>query len=202
MLEVFADIWCPFAYVGLSVVRAERDRLAPESPIVVRAWPLELVNGAPMDVAKTAHHVHDLRSQLGVTLFDGFDAATFPTTTLPALALVAACERTGNGEAASLRVREALFGEGRDIASERELADLAAEFDVSVIDTDRAQVLADYADGQRRGVKGSPHFFCGARDEFCPSLAMHRDNDGSLHVAPDPARLYAFLTECLGAAAT
>ena len=53
----------------------------------MRAWPLELVNGAPMDVDKTARNVPCLREQLGLALFNGFDPDNFPTTTLPALAL-------------------------------------------------------------------------------------------------------------------
>ncbi len=196
MIEVFADIWCPFAWVGLQIVRERRDERAPGTPIVVRAWPLELVNRSPMNVDKTVHHVHDLRTQLHVELFEGFDPQHFPTTTLPGLALVAAATREGRNEAASFRVREALWEQGRDIGDSAVAASLATELGVTVTDTDRQTVLDDYAEGQRRGVKGSPHFFCGGRDEFCPTLSLSRDDEGQLHVERDPARLEAFLESC------
>lgn len=196
MIEVFADIWCPFAYVGLLIVRDRRDQRAPGTEIRVRAWPLELVNGHPMDVGKTTKNVRELRKQLGVPLFEGFDRHTFPTTTLPALALVAAAARVGEDEAASYRVRSALWEEGRDIGDEDVVAALATEFGVTITDADRQTVLDDWHEGEQRGVKGSPHFFCGGRDEFCPSLALQRDDNGQLHVAPDPHRLEEFLESC------
>ena len=58
------------------------------------------------------------------------------------------------------------------------------------------ETVEDWHEGQARGVVGSPHFFCGDRDVFCPSLALERDREGHLHVAPDPVRLEAFLEEC------
>jgi predicted DsbA family dithiol-disulfide isomerase len=155
-----------------------------------------LVNGEPMDVAKTAQHVKDLQEQLGLALFRGFDPDHFPTTTLPALALVAAAQRDGRGEEASFRVREALWEQGLDIGDDAVIAKLAAELGVEITDADRQAVLDDYAEGQRRGVQGSPHFFCGNRDEFCPSISVERDDTGELSVKPDPLRLEAFLEGC------
>jgi predicted DsbA family dithiol-disulfide isomerase len=191
VIEAFADVWCPFAYVGLQLTRTERDLHAPATPIRIRAWPLELVNGAPMDVAKTAGNVADLRAQLGLTTFAGFDAAHFPTTTLPALALIAAAYATGDGpgERAAFRVREALFERGADISDPAVLDAIARELGVSVVDADRQTVLDDWSEGAGRGVQGSPHFFCGGRDVFCPSLSLSRDDHGQLHVVPDPAKL-------------
>jgi predicted DsbA family dithiol-disulfide isomerase len=196
MIEVFADIWCPFAHVGLQMTRRQRDARAPGAAIRVRAWPLELVNGEPQDAQKAAEHIHDLCTQLGVDLFNGFSVETFPRTTLPALALVAAAERAGRGEAASYRVRHALWEEGRDIGQPEVVAQLAVELDVVVNDADTQTVRDDWHDGQRRGVQGSPHFFCGDREAFCPSLVIEHDSDGDLHVRPDPSRLAAFLDAC------
>ena len=60
-IEVFADIWCPFAHVSLRCVTEARDAAGrSDVAIHVRAWPLELVNGAPMDPAKAAHHAHEI----------------------------------------------------------------------------------------------------------------------------------------------
>lgn len=169
---------------------------SPSTRIRVRAWPLELVNNAPMDVVKTTHHIKDLKEQLGLVLFRGFDPGNFPTTTLPGLAFVAAAARVDQDEAASYRVREALWEEGRDIGDETVVADLAASLGVAVTDADHQAVLDDWHEGQALGVQGSPHFFCGDRNEFCPSLSMDRDDDGQLHVKPDPYRLEAFLEGC------
>ena len=36
-------------------------------------------------------------------------------------------------------------------------------------------VEADYAEGRRRGVRGSPHFFLDGDDVFCPSLEIAHD---------------------------
>ena len=57
-IEVFADVWCPFAHIGLRTVVAElHARKRDDVDLVVRAWPLELVNGVPMDPAKTAKEI-------------------------------------------------------------------------------------------------------------------------------------------------
>ena len=196
MLEVFADVWCPFAYVGLHMVKARRDARGLAERLVVRAWPLELINGSPMDVQKTAGHIRDLREQLGVDLFSGFNPETFPASTLPALALVAAATRVDRGEQAAFAVRASLFEDGRDIASNAFIADLERTLGVEVGPQDHKSVLDDWRDGATRGVKGSPHFFCGDQDVFCPSLSLKRDSDGHLQVLPDRDRLEAFLEAC------
>jgi predicted DsbA family dithiol-disulfide isomerase len=200
-IEAFADIWCPFAHVGLRIVVARRDQLGRDaSALRVRAWPLELVNGSPLDPAQTAHHVAELRSQCAPDLFSGFDPAEFPVTSLPALALAAAAYRRGDhvGEAVSLALRNALFEEGRDISEPpvlREIAD-AHGLEAATVG-DEAAVRADWLAGQARGVQGSPHFFCGETNVFCPSLDISRDDVGHLRIHPDPAALNAFLTDCL-----
>ena len=55
VIEVYADVWCPFAYVGLLCVVERRAQLEREDVFLnIRAWPLELVNGAPLDPEATA----------------------------------------------------------------------------------------------------------------------------------------------------
>ena len=168
----------------------------------VRAWPLELVNGVPLDPAITAEHVDSLRSQLGLDLFAGFDPQRFPRTSLPALALAAAAYRRDDrlGEAVSLALRDALFEQGRDISRPEVLAGVAAAhgLEPSGPDDDEA-VRADWREGQSRGVSGSPHFYCGGLDSFCPSLDISRDADGHLRLRPDTAALEAFLAGCFAA---
>jgi hypothetical protein len=55
-IEVFADIWCPFTHVGLRAIDEQRwIRARGDVGIVVRSWPLELINGAPMDPVAVLH---------------------------------------------------------------------------------------------------------------------------------------------------
>src|SRR6187431_2480118 len=93
-IEVFADIWCPFTHVGLRAIDDERRRLGrSDIGLIVRAWPLELVNGVPMPADKAVRNVTVLRGQVAPDMFADFDGEHFPTSTLPALALVARAYR-------------------------------------------------------------------------------------------------------------
>ncbi len=200
-IEIFADIWCPFAHVGIRAVLARRRELDPDpSPLRIRAWPLELVNGARLDPGVTTDHVVELREQCAPELFRGFNPACFPTTSIPALALAAAAYRVSphRGEAVSLALRDALFEEGRDIANAAVLGEIASSHKSPVVSAvDHEKVLSDWRTGQARDVKGSPHFFCGELGAFCPSLDISKSDDGQVTVHRDPAALDAFLTACL-----
>ena len=199
-IEVFADLWCPFTHVGLRAAAALRQELGRGDVVLrVRPWPLELVNGAPMDPAKAAHNADELRRQVAPGLFAHVDIAHFPTSTLAGLALVEAAYRRGPraGERASFVLRDALFEQGRDLSDPAVLAVLAAELDVAeVSDEDRGAVLGSWEEGRRRGVLGSPHFFCGGFDSFCPSLSITREG-AAMAVERSQAALREFLAACL-----
>jgi hypothetical protein len=199
-LEVFADVWCPFAHVGLRLARQRRDDLGvTDEPMWVRAWPLELVNGRPQDPSTVAHHVADLRAQIDSGLFSAFDPATFPTSTLPALSLAAQAyrEHPSIGEAASFALRDALFEEGRDPSQPDVLTDVADRVGMrNPPSGDDRLVLEEWQEGRRRGVEGSPHFFCGGMDSFCPSLDIARDEIGHARLRLNRARLDRFLDAC------
>ena len=201
VIEVFADIWCPFAHVGLRAIDAQRARAGrSDVAIRVRAWPLELVNGAPLDPVETKEHADDLRRQVAPGLFTHLDVGRFPTSTLEALALANRAYRTGPqvGERVSFALRDALFEEGRDISNPSTLEDLTHAFGVDMPDeSDRAAVVADWDEGRRRGVLGSPHFFCGDDGVFCPSLDITKDPVKGLSVVRDVSRLTAFVEQCL-----
>ncbi len=64
-------------------------------------------------------------------------------------------------------------------------------------ESDRAGVLADWHEGGRRGVLGSPHFFCGDTDVFCPSLDITKDPMEGVSIVRDASRLTEFLAHCL-----
>ena len=199
-LEVYADIWCPFAHVGLRAAKLVRDRCpAGPLPMVIHAWPLELVNGVAMDPTKTAEHVRELREQAAPELFAGFDHANFPSTSLPALALAALAYKVDapTGEAVSLALRDALFELGQDIADQRILEELGGRFGVALgREIDLGGVHEDWRSGQVRGVKGSPHFFSANADAFCPALDIERDAQGHLSLRRAATQLETFLEGC------
>jgi predicted DsbA family dithiol-disulfide isomerase len=165
----------------------------------VRAWPLEIVNGTPLEAAVIAEEVEELRREVAPELFAAFTEASFPSTSLPALALAASAYRRSDaiGEEVSLALRDLCFERGVDIAEPRVLADLAADFDLSPTERDADRVLEDHAEGVRRGVTGSPHFFTPSGGFFCPSLDVSRDADGRLRVVADQDAFDAFMADAL-----
>jgi predicted DsbA family dithiol-disulfide isomerase len=199
-IEVFADVTCPFTHVGLHrLVEARAAAGRDDVVLLVRSWPLEIVNGHPLDPDFIDEEVVDIRAQVAPDLFTGFRRDAFPASSLPALALTDAAYRVGPapGEQVALRLRELLFEEGIDIADPSVLARVAADAGVPTPFDDHAAVLADHAEGVERGVIGSPHFFLPAGDGFfCPSLDVSRDEAGQLHVAIDTDALHAFLSRC------
>lgn len=200
-IEVFADIWCPFTHVGLRALDEHRIRTGrTDVAIWVRAWPLELVNGAPLDPEVTKEHADDLREQVAPNLFRHLELDRFPHSTLDALGLAHRAYRTGLevGEQVSFALRNALFEEGRDISERATLEHLAREYGIVMPDeSDHAAVVADWHAGVQRGVLGSPHFFCRDTDVFCPSLDITKDPDRGVSIKRDASRLTEFLERCL-----
>jgi 2-hydroxychromene-2-carboxylate isomerase len=198
-IEVFADVLCPFTHVGLRRLVAERDRVGRNDRIVrVRAWPLELVNRAPLAADFVAEEVAALRESVAPDLFAGFNPDHFPSTSLPALGLTAAgyFHNARTGEQLSLALRTALFEEGRDIADPTEFAAIAALFGVALPGRDAIRAIRDdWEAGIGRGVQGSPYFFVGHHDYFCPTLNIQRVN-GHLHVAADHEAFERFMHDC------
>lgn len=195
-VEVFADICCPFTHVGLRLVTNQLARLDTVIECRVRAWPLEWVNGEPMTGEAVAEKVAVLRDELGSMYFEGFDADEFPTTTVPAMSLASvAYERDmETGLAVSLEVRDALFERGLDVSKPDVLEAIAQVHGLEAwVAGAMAGVEADYEAGKARGVTGSPHFFAGDREFFCPTLDLARDDEGALHAAIDIEGLNSFV---------
>jgi predicted DsbA family dithiol-disulfide isomerase len=197
VVEVFADVACPFTHVGLRRISAyRRERGTMEPMLRLRAWPLELVNGESLQGPALAPKIAALRAEVAPDLFVGFDGPRFPRTTLPALATEAAAYRQGVevGEAFSLAVRTALFERGLDVSAPDVLRALRHEHGVPPPDdADESAVRADFDEGTRRGVAGSPHFFTARGDFFCPSLAIERQ-DGRLEVSFDAEGFQEFIS--------
>ncbi len=199
MIDVYADVWCPFTHVGLRRLAEKRAELGAHVILRVHAWPLEIVNGKPMDAAFIGEEVDDLRAQAAPDLFAGFDVDHFPSTTLPALALAEAAYRKdpATGEAFSFALRDALFEQGRDVGDADVLAELAAAHGVGAADdADADAVRASLDEGRARGVIGSPHFFTPTGGFFCPALDIERV-DGHLQIRPDLGAFEAFVEACL-----
>jgi predicted DsbA family dithiol-disulfide isomerase len=182
-LEVFADITCPFTHVGLKQVTDHVAAMSDPIDVVVRAWPLEWVNGAPLDVDAVMVKAAALHDQLGVDDFAGLTADAWPATTIPALNLAAQAYAVdaATGLAVSIELRTALFEEGRNVGDLDVLRRIAGRHGLQPPQIEPLQAVEDdYAAGQRRGVRGSPHFFVGDDDFFCPALDLGRDADGHL----------------------
>jgi predicted DsbA family dithiol-disulfide isomerase len=185
-IDVFADIMCPFTHVGLRRLREARAESSRKSSIRVRAWPLELINGEPIAAELAAREIAALRATVAPELFVGFDPETFARTSIPAFGLAASAYMINDtiGEQVSLAIRDALFEQGRDVGDPRVLVEIGEPFGLGPFPPSLAlaAVHADWNRGRARGVKGSPHFFIGDRDWFCPSLRIRHDADDALVV--------------------
>lgn len=199
-VEVFADVCCPFTYVGLRRFVEVREQLGRHDVVLnVRSWPLEVVNGEPLDPQFVAEEVDEIRRAVAPELFHGFAPEHFPSTSLPALTLAAAAYRRSpaTGETVSLELRELLFEQGVDISTATALDEVAQRHGLRIEEADRETVHADLAEGRDRGVIGSPHFFTPAGGFFCPALEVARDDRGRLRVVADQEGFDAFIRSCL-----
>ena len=192
-VEVFADILCPFTHVGLhTLIDRRSERGLAEPRLRIRAWPLELINGQPLDAHHIGAEITAVRASVRPDLFDGFSVDTFPNTSMVAFALTAAADRTGDpvlAEQVGMALRDAVFEEGLDIGLPDVVEPIAERFGLDPLDADAtdAAVRADWAEGRARGVIGSPHFFTGDdKSWFCPGLAISRDDAGNFIVAWKP----------------
>jgi predicted DsbA family dithiol-disulfide isomerase len=194
-VEVYADITCPFTHVGLKQVVRHLGETEHPVDVIVRAWPLEWVNGSPLAVDAVMVKAAALTEQLGVDDFSGLRADRWPSSTIPGLNLVASAydRDPAIGLAVSLELRAALFEHGIDIGDPDVLAFVAANHDLPAPTAEAsAAVRHDYDVGQARGVQGSPHFFIGDDAFFCPALDLGHDTDGHLTARFDSAMLSEF----------
>jgi predicted DsbA family dithiol-disulfide isomerase len=189
-VEVFADVLCPFTHAGLHTLIDRRTALGHDEPrLRIRAWPLELVNGAPLDPHHIGAEIAALRASVRPDLFAGFSVDTFPATSMTAFAVTAAAARTGDAvmvEEVGMALRDALFEQGLDIGQPEIVAPIADSFGLKPLDAQEtsAAVRADWDEGKARGVIGSPHFFTSeGESRFCPVLDISRDDVGNFVIA-------------------
>lgn len=55
VIEIFGDIYCPFTHAGLRMLDARRRDEGRDFRRWIRSWPLELVNGEPLDPPTDRH---------------------------------------------------------------------------------------------------------------------------------------------------
>jgi predicted DsbA family dithiol-disulfide isomerase len=189
-VEVFADVLCPFTHVGLrTMVDRRSQRGLTEPRLRIRAWPLELINGKPLDPHHIDAEIAALRASVRPDLFAGFSVDAFPKTSMAAFALTAAADRAGDPvlvEEVGLALRNAVFEEGLDIGRPEVVEPIADRFGLEALDAEAtsAAVHADWAEGRARGVIGSPHFLTDDGGSwFCPGLAISRDDVGNFVIA-------------------
>ena len=79
LIEVFADVVCPFTHVGLRRLAAYREQMHREDVAIrVRAWPLELVNKERVPRQLLVEEVAELRQTVAPDLFTAFNPELFP----------------------------------------------------------------------------------------------------------------------------
>jgi predicted DsbA family dithiol-disulfide isomerase len=198
-IEVYADVTCPFTHFGLRRLVERREQLDRHDVVLrVRAWPLELVNGEPLRGELVGEEIAELRAATTPDLFAGFNSIQFPQTSLPALMLEASAYLNDDriGEEVSLALRTALFEQGRDVSDPAVLAAIAASVGIAIPGREAAQLVhADWHEGERRDVSGSPFFFVGGQGFFCPTLKIEH-TEGHLKISVDPKATEAFFDHC------
>jgi predicted DsbA family dithiol-disulfide isomerase len=189
-VEVFADVLCPFTHAGLHTLIDRRTALGHSEPrLRIRAWPLELINGQPLDPHHIGAEITALRASVRPDLFAGFSVDTFPRTSMVAFALTAAAARTNDAvliEEVGMALRDAVFEQGLDVGTPEIVAPIADRFGLEPLAAEEtaAAVQADWDEGRSRGVIGSPHFFSGdGESRFCPVLDISRDDVGNFVIA-------------------
>ena len=196
---VYADIACPFAYIGLTRLIERRSALGRDDVhLQIRSWPLELVNGKPVDAHLIGEEIDEIRPQVGGGLFSNFDVNAFPASSLPGLALTSQAYviDDATGEAVAMELRSLVFEQGVDVSDAAVLAEVAERHGLTA-EADIDVALAEYAEGRERGVIGSPHFFVGGHSIFCPTLDIKRV-DGVLQVSIDEAAFESLVDICFG----
>lgn len=178
VIEVFAEVACPFTHVSLRRFVAERSARGLSEPrLRIRAWPLELVNGSPLTGSHVGLEVDALRAQVEPGLFGGFDPDAFPSSSLSVFAAEAAAQALGPevGEDFSLEVRSLLFDRGIDPSEPSVLEALLEGHGVDPATMDPDAAHASWQEGVALGVAGSPYFVVADRGWFCPSLEISHE---------------------------
>jgi predicted DsbA family dithiol-disulfide isomerase len=185
-IEVWSDLLCPFAYVGLLRLRRARARLGLDTAIEHHTFPLELFNGPhPRRGTDTeAVGLGQIEPDAGFRVWTAADDL-YPHTVLLAAEAVHAASAQGlaAGEELDLALRRAFWTESRSISHRKVILDVAGA--VPQVDVDelaaaldegryRKDVMADFAVAQTDAIAGSPTFrFADGTTVTNPGIEMH-----------------------------
>ncbi|MDR8409421.1 DsbA family protein [Nonomuraea sp. 3-1Str] len=173
-VQVWSDLLCPFAYVGLLRLRRARTRLGLDGIVRLehRTFPLELFNG-PHPRRGTDTEAVGLGQIEPDAEFRVWTAADdlYPHTVLLAAEAVHAAnaQSLAAGEELDLALRRAFWTQSRSISHRQVILQVAGELPAGVVDVTelaaalddgrhRADVMRDFAISRTDTVPGSPTF--------------------------------------------
>jgi predicted DsbA family dithiol-disulfide isomerase len=182
-VQVWSDLLCPFAYVGLLRFYRARARLGFDDVVRVehRSFPLELFNGPhPRRGTDTeAVGVGQIEPEAQFRIWTAPDDQYPHTVLLAAEAVIAArAQDAAAAEAFDLALRRAFWTESRSISHRKVILEIAEEIGLvdvkelaETLDTGRyrAALMADFAVAQTDAIAASPTF---------------RFRDGTVHTNP------------------
>lgn len=178
-IKIWADVVCPFCYIGLRHIEAALDETGIAATIEMRSFQLdprprnkaqstaeELSDkyGISKEEAKSrVSYVSELGKQAGLNL--NFDQ-TITANTFKAHRLIQAAKETNNTVPLEERLMRAHFTEGLDLEDDAVLRQCALDAGFSAEDTRRAlhddyykdSVLCDLDEARALGISGVPYF--------------------------------------------
>jgi predicted DsbA family dithiol-disulfide isomerase len=171
-VQVWSDLLCPFAYVGLLRFYRARTRLGLDGAVWVehRAFPVELFDGPHPRRATDSEvvGVGRIEPEAEFRLWSAPDDRYPHTVLLAAEAVIAAgAQSTAAGEALDLALRRAFWTQSRTISHRQVILDVAAE--TGTVDVKgltealdegrhRADLMTDFAVAQTDAIAASPTF--------------------------------------------
>ncbi len=191
-IQVWSDLLCPFAHVGLLRLRRARSRLGLDGAVRLehRTFPLELFNG-PHPRRGTDTEAVGLGQIEPAAEFRVWTAADdlYPHTVLLAAEAVHAstAQSLQAGEDLDLALRRAFWTHSRSISHRQVILDVAGELPAGTVDVTtlaaaldsgrhRADVMADFAIAGTDAVAGSPTFrLADGTAVTNPGIAVHWD---------------------------
>lgn len=189
VVDVVADVVCPWCYVGVKSFLASRDRLAAEFEVVPRFRPYQLNPGLPAqgvdrhayyakkfpDAARLAAAREAIKDSARLSGFS-FDpsAPTLLPNTVKAHQVIRLAHFAGRQEAAVLAIYAAFWDALRDIGDAKTLIEIAREAGIDEglaaaalgSAEDAAMVEEECESFQRAGVAGVPTFIVNERTGF------------------------------------
>jgi Predicted dithiol-disulfide isomerase involved in polyketide biosynthesis len=173
-VQVWSDLLCPFAYVGLLRLRRARTRLGLDGVVRLehRTFPLELFNGPHPRRGTDTEAVALGRIEPEAEFRVWTDADDrYPHTVLLAAEAVhaASAQSLAAGEELDLALRRAFWTHSRSICHRQVILDVAAGLPAGVLDVSelaraldngrhRAAVMADFTVARTDAIAGSPTF--------------------------------------------